>query len=204
MVSPQEAFYRLAPHTVGMDVSEDGEIRYAGRRFVFFHTRMFADLFENMEDVAGPVIEEKIEEFGEAAGKDIATRLDDELSDTTRLDALKLLFRSGFALRTVLALAKDTPRAQIEKIFGLGRYDGWIGPVDILEYDEGERAVFSVANTFESDSYGATGSQECRFMRGVLKSILEHFWDVEPLHVEETACISSGDGRCRMVVSREP
>lgn len=204
MVSAQEGFYRLAPHAVGIDVSDGGTIRYADRRFVFFHTSMFADLFKNMKDVAGPVIDENIEEFGEAAGHDIASRLDDQLRDTSLLDALRLLIRSGFDIGAVRAVARDDTRSQVEKLFGLGRYDGWLGPVDIITYEEGERAEFAVENTFEAYSYGETGETQCRFLQGVLKSMLEYFWDVEPLVVEETRCISSGDGECRMVVTREP
>ncbi|MDY6777496.1 MAG: hypothetical protein SVU32_02425, partial [Candidatus Nanohaloarchaea archaeon] len=92
----QQAFYRLAPHIVDFEPSDEGVIEYGNRRFVFFHTRMFAALFEKMEEVAGPVIRTRIRRFGEEAGQEIAGKLDSQFRETGLFDALQLLVASGF------------------------------------------------------------------------------------------------------------
>lgn len=201
MTERQQAFHDLAPRIVDLDVSNNGLVSYADRRLVFFHTKMFATLFKNMEDVAGPVIQRKIKEFGSQAGKSIASKLDQQFKESTKFDELKLVIQS----RDMSALRKisDTSDlAQIEKIFGLGTYDGWVGDVEIEEYEEDTKAVLSAANTFEAESYGQTGQKECRFLTGVIEGILEYFWDTE-VTAEETRCACEGADSCRVEVTAE-
>ncbi|MDY6777495.1 MAG: 4-vinyl reductase, partial [Candidatus Nanohaloarchaea archaeon] len=90
-------------------------------------------------------------------------------------------------------------RSQIEKIFGLGMYDGWVGEITVETYEEGDRAVFDADTTFESESYGETGEPSCRFMTGVVEGMLSYFWDTE-VEATETACRCAGDDHCRIEV----
>lgn len=69
MEDSSDAFYRLAPHLIDLGVDEEGIRTYAGRRFVFMDTNVFAKIFDNMEQVAGPVINSRIEEFGKKLEK---------------------------------------------------------------------------------------------------------------------------------------
>ncbi len=204
MVDVQSAFYRVAPHIVDLSVSDDGEIGFAGRRFVFFHTKMFATLFEHMADVAGPVVHGRVEAFGEKAGRQIASKLDDEFRSAGLLDAARLLVRSGFDVAAVRALRQNDTLSQIQKIFGLGTFDGWVGTVAVDDYVEGERLAVTAENTFESYSYGAGDDADqprCRFLRGVLAGIVGYYWDVDDVAVEEETCRAAGSDACRMVVT---
>jgi predicted hydrocarbon binding protein len=203
MSDVQEAFYRLAPHILDAEVSDDGTIEFADRRFVYFHTDMFSTLFEKMKEVGGPVIDRKIQEFGDEAGHGIAAKMDAEFESVNIRDALSLLQDSGFDIGGVRELGKTDTRSQIEKIFGYGRHVGWIGPAEILEYDDGTEIRIATTNTFESTSYGQTGNKECSFLTGVLKGMMAYFWDTEDLHVEETSCACEGEDRCIMVVRRD-
>ncbi len=203
MSDVQEAFYRLAPHILDAQVDDDGQIEFADRRFVYFHTTMFSRLFEKMEDVAGPVIDRKIQEFGHEAGHGIAAKMDAEFESVNIRDALSILTDSGFDIGGVRELKKTDTRAQIEKIFGYGRHVGWIGPAEILDYDEDRTIRISTENAFESTSYGTTGNKECKFLTGVLKGMMAYFWDTSDLHAEETSCACEGDDRCIMVVQRD-
>lgn len=198
----QEAFYRLVPHLVDIDVDDDGTIKYAGTRFVFFRTAIFADLIEAMRDVAGPVIERKIQDFGVQAGKDIAARMDREFKDTSPIEIIKLLFETGFNLSDILDIKPTDSEAQINKIYGYGRYVGWVGGVDTIEYSPGERYEIKWDNSFESYSHGETGQPECRFITGVLKGLCATYWELEPekLSVTEEACISEGADQCHVIV----
>lgn len=202
MTKVQHAFYRMAPHIVDFTVDDDGQISYAGRRFVFFHTDMFARLFEHMEAVAGPVIQSEIEDFGEAAGKQIASKMDASFRESTLLDAIKLFVQSGFDYQALKVLRRTDNQAMIEKILGLGMYDGWIGEVEINTYEDGEKMVVQAANTFESYSYGESEESQCVFLQGVIKGILAHYWNTDDLTVREDMCRCTGHDTCRMVVER--
>lgn len=202
MVDIQEAFYRLAPHLMDSSVQDDGTISFADRRFVFLHTKMVAELFSRMEEVAGPVIRSRIELFGEEAGLDIAAKMDEEFRDVNVRKLFRLLKDSGFDVQGIRGISPTDPESQMEKIFGYGTHVGWVGYVDIESYEEGEEAIFSAENTFESDSYGTTGNLECRFIKGVLKGIVAYFWD-QDVSIEETscACEDEADGHCRFEVT---
>lgn len=201
MTQRQQAFHKLAPHLVDFTVNRKGKIQYADRRFVYFHTHMFSRLINNMRDVTGPVIDKEILEFGETAGRQIASKLDSKFKDSSLSDLLRLLVSSGFNIPALRKIASQDDRAQIEKIFGLGMYDGWIGKITIAEYSPDDRtAVFEASNTFESESHGETGETECSFISGVLKGILTYYWDTDNLQVEETQCRSEGEDRCRLRV----
>lgn len=196
----QDSFYRLAPHLLDTALDEDGTIDYAGRRFVWFHTDVFATLFDIMEEVAGDGIEERIEEFGYVAGQNIAEKMDQEFKDVGLLEVVKLVVASGFDIGGVRDIAPTDDMAQINKIWGYGRYVGWTGHVGIEEYEEGERAVFAAKNSFEADSYGDTGEQECSFVPGVLKGIVSYYWGEEDLAAREEDCECAGDDACRTVI----
>jgi len=202
MTERQQAFRRLAPHLVDFSVDDAGDRAYAGRRFVFFHTTMFAELFEDMRDVAGPVIDTRISAFGRRAGQQIAAKLDAEFSDSSAFDILRLLVASGFDVSGLLSISDDDDRAQMEKIFGLGSHDGWVGRIEVVEYEAGEQAVFRAENTFESSSYGETGETQCRFIKGVISGILAYFWETET-SVEEQACACAGADACRVHVTAQ-
>lgn len=200
MTERQQAFRQLAPHLVDFSADDDGARTYAGRRFVFFHTTMFAELFEDMKDVAGPVIDTRISAFGQQAGHQIAAKLDAEFSDSSVLDILRLLAASGFDLSSLLKISDTDDHAQMEKIFGLGSFDGWVGDITVLEYEDGEQARFRAENTFESSSYGETGETECRFIPGVIGGILAYFWDTET-SVTEEGCACTGADACQVLVT---
>ncbi|MDY6771096.1 MAG: hypothetical protein SV186_04020 [Candidatus Nanohaloarchaea archaeon] len=203
MSKVQDAFYKLAPHILDSEVSDDGTILFADRRFVYFHTQMFSRLFENMEDVAGPIIKRKIKSFGEDAGRQIAANMDEEFKDINTRDALGLLKDSGFDISSVKELGKTDTLSQLHKIFGYGRYVGWIGEVEVREYQEEERLRFATPNTFESTSYGQTGDKECKFLEGVVKGMIGYFWDTENIISEETQCACEGEPVCELVVTRD-
>ncbi|MDY6771094.1 MAG: 4-vinyl reductase [Candidatus Nanohaloarchaea archaeon] len=201
MTERQQAFHDLAPRIVDLDVADNGIISYADRRLVFFHTKMFAKLFKNMEDVAGPVIKRKIKEFGSNAGHTIASKLDEEFKQSSRFDELKLILQS----RDMDALRKISDMddlAQIEKILGLGTYDGWVGDVTFDTYEEGKKAIFEAENTFESYSYGETGDKECKFITGVVEGILGYFWETD-ITAEELQCACEGHDTCRIRAEAE-
>ncbi|MDY6778122.1 MAG: hypothetical protein SVU32_05615 [Candidatus Nanohaloarchaea archaeon] len=201
MGDPQESFYKLAPHLVDSEVSSDGKIQYADRRFVFFHSDMFAELFDNMEDVAGPVIQRKVKDFGFQAGKEIAEKMDEDFKDVGLLELLRLLFATWFDIGNMLAIRPTDPEAQMQKIFGYGRYVGWLGPATILEYEEGH-AVFRFEDTFESYSYGETGEVECRFTTGVIKGLCAFYWNDDDLEAEHEKCRCKGDEYGKTVIQR--
>jgi hypothetical protein len=202
MTDRQRAFHRLAPHLVDMDVSDDGVISYADRRFVLFHTQMFARLFEQMAEVTGPAIERKITEFGVHAGQRIASKMDAAFSDPSVRDLLRLLVASGGDVGALLAVRSTDTQASIEKILGYGMYAGWNGDVAIVTYAANEELVVHAHNPFEADSYGETGDQECAFILGALKGILLYYWDVDELTVMEETCECDGSDYCRIVVQR--
>lgn len=201
MTERQQAFYELAPRIVDLTVSNNGLIEFADRRLVLFHTEMFAKLFQNMEDVAGPVIQRKIEDFGEQAGKTIANRLDTEFKEANLFDQLKLILQAQ-DMDKLRKISDTSDLAQIEKIFGLGTYDGWAGNIDIVEYEENERMVLEAENTFESSSYGETGQKQCRFLTGVIAGILEYFWETD-VTADETACACEGGDTCQVEATAE-
>lgn len=203
MTEIQRSFHRLAPHLVELDVADDGVIAYADRRFVLFHTRMFARLFEQMEDVTGPIIERKIEEFGVHAGQQIAAKMDAAFQDVSVRDLVRLLFASGFDIGSLNAIRSTDTTDMLEKIAGYGMHAGWFGEVDIVEYETDERLVAHISNSFEADSYGETGDQECAFIPGTLKGILMYYWNVDDLTVTEETCECDGSAHCQIVVQHD-
>jgi hypothetical protein len=202
MPETQEAFYRLAPHLIDTSVSNDGRIEYAGRRFVFFHSKMFATLFENMEEVTGPVIHQQIQKFGFKAGKEIASKMDAEFRDIGVVDILTLLLKSRFSILDILRIAPANDRAQIEKIFGYGRRVGWIGAIDILVYETGHAKFRFKNETFEAFSYGKTGKKECKFSTGVVKGLCAYYWDNDDLEVVHEKCHCTDDTGITVIKSK--
>lgn len=203
MSEKQDAFYELAPILVDTQADEGGVIEFAGRRFVFFHTDMFAEFFENMKDVAGPVVDREIEEFGFQAGKFIAEEMDEEFEDVSLKEVLRLVYKSGFNISAVMKISDTDSLSQLKKISGYGKYVGWLGDLDFEEYSEGEKAVFTVENTFESDSYGETGQKQCKFMRKTFEGIFSYYWENEDLSSREEECRSEGHERCKMAVEKD-
>lgn len=202
MSEKQDAFYELAPILVDTEVDEDGVIEFAGRRFVYFHTDMFAEFFENMKDVAGPVVDREIEEFGFQAGKFIAEDMDEEFEEVSVKEVLTLIYKSGFNVSAVMKISDTDSLSQLEKISGYGKYVGWIGDINFEEYTEAEKSVFTVENTFESDSYGKTGQKQCKFMRKTFEGIFSYYWK-EDLKSREVECRSEGHERCKMVIEKD-
>lgn len=200
MVEVRDAFYRLSPYIVDSSPDSRGEIDFSGRRFVFFHTEMFARLFEEMEDVAGPVIKSRIKQFGIEAGRTIGKKMDAEFEDTSTLETLRLIVKSGFQLSDLKAIAETDDKSQFEKILGYGTFVGWFGDAEVHEYEGGEIIKVETWNNFESHSYGETGGKQCKFVLGVLQGIMSHFWDEENLESEETRCACEGGDSCVMVV----
>jgi predicted hydrocarbon binding protein len=182
-----DAFYRLAPHLIDFGVDEEGIRTYAGRRFVFMDTNVFAKIFDNMEQVAGPVINSRIEEFGKKAGENIGAKMDGEFKETSKKQVLTLLWKSRFDIGSVRSLKPTDSRSQLQKIFGYGTFVGWLGETRIKEYEEKEKIRIKAFNTFESYSYGRTGRKECKFLLGVLEGLSSYFWDLE-VEGEEVKC----------------
>ncbi|MFB6204604.1 MAG: hypothetical protein ABEJ75_03085 [Candidatus Nanohaloarchaea archaeon] len=212
MADVRDSFYRLAPYLTESEPDENGVIEYSDRRFVFFHTKMFAQLFQEMEEVAGPVIRSRIKRFGENAGHYIASKMDEDFRDVSVTDIVKLAFESGFDLESIRGISPTDELSQMEKIFGYGSHVGWLGDVDVVEYEAGERAEFKFYNSFESYSYQEcadertceTGGANCKFLTGVIKGIVGYYWENEDLTAEETQCAAdSGHDSCRMVVKDE-
>jgi predicted hydrocarbon binding protein len=201
MSEKQDAFYDLAPLLVDTEVDEEGVAEFAGRRFVYFHTDMFAQLFENMREVAGPVVDREIGKFGFQAGKFIGEEMDEEFKDVSAVKILKLVYKSGFNISAIQKIADTDNLSQIEKISGYGKYVGWLGDMDFPEYKDGEKVVLTVENTFESDSYGETGQKQCKFMSNTFAGILSYYWDSEDVEAEEVQCSSEGHEKCKMVIT---
>lgn len=187
MKDPNEAFYKLAPELIDVDVDEEGKRDYAGRRFTFVDANVFARIFDNMEEVAGPVIRSRIKKFGETAGKEIGEKMDKEFKKVGKKQTLGLLWKSGFDISSLRAIKPTDTETQLEKIMGYGTHVGWFGDTEIEEYTENEEIRIRINNTFESYSYGVTGRKECRFILGVIEGIIEHFWTVE-VEGEELQC----------------
>lgn len=212
MAEVRDSFYRLAPYLTDSEPDERGVIEYADRRFVFFHTKMFAQLFQDMEEVAGPVIQSRIKKFGENAGRYIASKMDEDFKDVSLVDVVKLVFQSGFDIESVKGISDTDDLSQVEKIFGYGSYVGWLGDVDIVEFEEGQRAEFHFYNSFESYSYAECAKEQvcendgtsCGFLTGVIKGIVAYYWDEEDLSAEETQCASNPEhDACTIVVKNE-
>lgn len=201
MSEKQDAFYELAPLLVDTEVDENGVAEFAGRRFVYFHTDMFAQLFENMREVAGPVVDREIGKFGFQAGNFIGEEMDEEFKDVSTIEILKLVYNSGFNISAIKKVSDTDNLSQIKKISGYGKYVGWIGDMYFEEYEDGEKTVFTVQNTFESDSYGETGEKQCNFMKQVFAGILSYYWDSDDVSAEEKHCSSEGHERCKMVIT---
>ncbi len=188
MSEVQESFYQLAPYLLDITVDGNGKRSYEGRRFVYFRTGLFSELFKSMKDVIGPVANRKIKEFGVSAGEDIAVGMDESFKDTGPVDIAKLMIATGFDYKNILNIKPTDDLSQLHKIFGYGRYVGWIGPVEVLNYEEDENMKIEVENTFESYSYETTGEKQCKFITGVLKGLLDYYWDKENLESEEVQC----------------
>jgi predicted hydrocarbon binding protein len=201
MSEKQNAFYDLAPLLVDTEVDENGVAEFADRRFVYFHTDMFAQLFENMKQVAGPVVDREISQFGFHAGKFIGEEMDEEFKDVSVTKILGLVYKSGFNISAIKKISDTDNLSQIEKISGYGKYVGWLGDMDFSEYEDGEKVVLEVENTFESDSYGETGEKQCKFMRNTFAGIMSYYWENDDVNVEETKCRSEGHDKCRMVIT---
>jgi predicted hydrocarbon binding protein len=201
MTERQQAFHDLAPRVVDLDVSNNGLVSYAGRRLVFFHTDMIAELFKNLEDLAGPIMQRKIKEFGAGAGHTMASKLDAEFRDSSKFEDLQLILDPP-ELDKLRSIEDTSNLGQIEKILGLSTYDGWVGDVDIEDYEDGKQATFIVTNSFEAASHGQTGEKQCRFFTGVIEGILEYFWDTD-VTAEETSCACEGDDTCRIEATAE-
>lgn len=197
MRDTSDAFYELAPHLVDFDVDEEGVREFGGRRMVFLDVNVFAKIFDNMEDIAGPVIQTRIKEFGVKAGKNIGDKVDAEFEDVDNLQKLELLLKSRFKIGALQKIKNTDSRSQLQKILGYGTYAGWMGETEIMEYSEGEKLQIKAYNTFESHSYGDTGRKECKFLQGVLQGLMKHFWQMEVDSEElECACESVDNDFC--------
>lgn len=178
----------MAPHLVDMGVDEKGERLYGGRRLLFVDANVFAKIFDDMKQVAGPVIDSQIKGFGESAGSRIGEKMDKRFQEVSGTDALKLLWKSRFEISSVRAISPTDSLSQFQKVLGYGRYAGWMGETEVTEYEEGQKITLEAMNTFESYSYGRTGEKECKFLTGVFKGLMDHFWGAEDIEAEEVRC----------------
>lgn len=201
MTTVQESFYELAPYLIDITVDNNGNRSYKGRDFVYFRTGLFSELFKSMKEVIGPVANRKIKEFGVDAGSDIAKGMDEAFKDTGILDITQIAVKSGFDFQNILNLRPTDDVSQLHKIFGYGRYVGWIGPVEIKNYSDNEEIVVEVENTFESYSYGQTGEKQCKFLTGVFEGLMNYYWQNNDLESEEVKCAcQEGHQKCSMKV----
>lgn len=204
MSKVQESFYQLAPHLIDITVDEGGSRTYEGRNFVYFRTGLFSELFKSMKEVIGPVANRKIKEFGVDAGSDIAKGMDEAFKDTGPVEILQIAVKSGFDIKNIMNLRPTDDISQLHKIFGYGRYVGWLGPVEIKKYSDNDEIVVEVENTFESYSYGQSGEKQCKFMTGVFQGLMNYYWDVEDLDSEEVKCACQEEhDKCSMKVVAE-
>lgn len=144
-------------------------------------------------------MDRQIEEFGFQAGKFIGEEMDRQFKDVNVLEVLNLVYRSGFNISAVMKISDTDNLSQMEKISGYGKYVGWLGDMEFREYEDREKIVFSIENTFESDSYGETGEKQCKFMRETFRGITSYYWETDDLTTEEIQCRSEGHERCKMV-----
>lgn len=187
MKNTEDAFYDLAPNLVDIGVDEEGKRKYANRRLIFMDANVFAKIFYDMEDVAGPVIRGQIKKFGKTAGKKIGRKMDRSFDEASKYGTIGLLWDTRFDYFNIKAIKPVDNESQFRKILGYGRFAGWMGKTEIEEYEDGEKLRISAKNTFESYSYGRTGRKECKFMTGVLEGIMYYFWDKE-VDSEEIEC----------------
>jgi hypothetical protein len=183
-----KAFYELAPDLIDIGVDEQGKREYAERRVVFIDANVFAKIFDDMEEVAGPVIRGQIKNFGKSAGSKMARKVDQKFKEVSTSGTLGLAWKSGFDVFNVKAIGNTDTQSQFKKILGYGRYAGWLGEAEVLEYRECEKIKVEAMNTFESYSYGRTGGKECNFLKGVFEGLMEYFWDREDIEAEEVEC----------------
>ncbi len=196
MTEIQDAFYNLAEHLVNPDPTSEGTIQYSGRRFVYLHSKMFSKLFERMEEVAGEDVRDRIEMIGIRAGYNIAENMDRHFREKGVMDKLKLIKESGFNMKDILKIKGSSPRDQIEKIFGYGMHVGWLGEVDLEEYEEGKYAKYKYENGFDAFSHGETGEKNCSFITGVIQGMTIFFWDTGNIDAEHVSCVCAGDDAC--------
>lgn len=192
MVSTRDAFYELAPHLIDVGVDEEAERGFAGRRFIFMDTNVWAKIIDNMEDVAGPVIQRRVKEFGREAGGNIGEKMSEEFESVSRTQIVSLLFKSNFRVSALRAIRPNDNKSQLQKIMGYAKFVGWYGDSELIGYEEGEYVKFKAENTFESHSYGTTGQKVCSFLSGAIVGIVEHFWETE-VEVEEIQCSSEDE-----------
>lgn len=188
MKETDEAFYSLAPHLIDVDVDEKGEREYGGRRLLFVDSNVFAKIFDDMEKVAGPVINSQIKGFGKSAGARIGRKMDEEFLEVSKREVIKIIWKSRFDIPSVRAIRSTDTLSQFEKVLGYGRYAGWMGETEVTNYEEGQKVTVEVNNTFESYSYGKTGEKECKFLTGVIEGLIDHFWQAEDIESEEIRC----------------
>ncbi|MFB6114787.1 MAG: V4R domain-containing protein [Candidatus Nanohalobium sp.] len=198
MTNTREALYELAPNLIDIDVDEKGVREYAGRRLVFIDTNVFAKMVDDIEDVIGPVIQQRVKDFGRNAGQNIGEKISEEFKDVSGAEKISILFKSRFKLSAIRAIKDTDSKSQMQKILGYGTFVGWMGKGEIKEYEEDQRIIVHIENTFESHSYGESGRKECRFFTGTIAGIMEHLWGKE-VEAEELECSSESITQDRCV-----
>lgn len=189
MTNTREGLYDLAPYLMDIGVNEEGIREYADRRLVFMNTNVFAKMVDDMEQVIGPVIQQRIKDFGRNAGENIGRKMTREFENVTAKEKISLLFKSNFKISALKAIKHTDSESQMQKLLGYGTFVGWMGKGEITNYEEGEKMKLNVNHTFESHSYGTTGRKECRFFSGTVEGIMGYLWDKE-VKVEELHCDS--------------
>jgi predicted hydrocarbon binding protein len=168
------------PVGAGMfQVNEDEEIWGLNRRFILFSNALFANIFERMETILGPVAKRQIYEVGYSSGK-------------LGADRLKPIFHGGIE--------------QFKQHVNLSQSLGW-GKITNIEYDEktGEAAL-EYPNTWESEGYKEVhgdkmpGVVTCFMSAGIAAGAISGAMDVE-YECEEVLCVSKGDDICKFVLT---
>lgn len=189
MTNTREGLYKLSPYILDIGVDEDGIREYADRRLVFMNNNVFAKMVDDMEQVIGPVIQQRIKDFGRNAGLNIGKKMTKEFDDVSTKEKISLLFKSNFKISALKAIKETDSKSQMQKLLGYGTFVGWMGKGEITDYENEQSMTLHVNHTFESHSYGTTGRKECRFFSGAVEGIMGYLWDKD-VEVEETRCDS--------------
>jgi len=168
------------PVGAGMfQVNENEEIWGLNRRFILFSNALLVNMFEQFQDLLGPVAKRRIYEVGYASGKMGGERM-------------REIFKGGID--------------QFNQHLKLAGALGW-GKLENLEYDESSgRIVLEYPNSWEAEGFMEAhdnkkgDSTQCIFLSGLIAGAAEGAFEVTYEGEEET-CVGKGDKFCRFIAT---
>jgi len=168
------------PVGAGMfQVNENDEIWGLNRRFILFSNALLVNMFEQFQDLLGPVAKRRIYEVGYSSGKMGGERM-------------REIFKGGID--------------QFNQHLNLAGALGW-GKLANVEYDESSgRIVLEYPNAWEAEGFleahdkEKSKSTQCIFLSGLIAGAAEGAFEV-PYEGEEETCVGRGDKLCRFVAT---